>query len=124
MLSRYDHGLHQPHFILTINTESLYDFYTNVHFTLKQNPLTDEDLEDFIACYQPENRFERTWTWSLENPDDRWSCFNVEKDILPRDKTSLDIFWIKDKSITDLDNLPLPMSASRISLKILKAQLK
>ena len=25
-----------------------------------------------------------------------------------RDKTSLDIFWIKDKSLADLDNLPEP----------------
>lgn len=27
---------------------------------------------------------------------------------MARDKTSLDIFWIKDKSLTDLDNLPDP----------------
>ena len=86
----------------------VYDFRTNVHFTLKQNPMTDKDLEDFIACYHPENRFERTETWSPENPDGRWRCFDVEKDILPRDKTSLDIFWIKDKSLADLDNLPAP----------------
>lgn len=29
-------------------------------------------------------------------------------EIIARDKTSLDIFWIKDKSLTDLDNLPDP----------------
>ena len=86
----------------------VYDFRTNVHFTLKQNPMTDKDLEDFIACYHPENRFERTETWSPANPDGIWRCFDVEKDILPRDKTSLDIFWIKDKSLADLDNLPAP----------------
>jgi len=27
---------------------------------------------------------------------------------LARDKTNLDIFWLKDKSLTDLDNLPDP----------------
>ena len=27
---------------------------------------------------------------------------------MERDKTSLDIFWIKDKSLADLDNLPSP----------------
>ena len=86
----------------------VYDFRTNVHFTLKQNPLTDRDLEDFIASYHPENRFERTETWSEENPDGRWRKFDVEKDILPRDKTSLDVFWIRDKSLADLDNLPAP----------------
>ena len=40
----------------------IYDFRTNVHFTLKQNPMTDRDLEDFIFCYRPENRFSRTET--------------------------------------------------------------
>lgn len=83
----------------------VYDFRTNIHFTLKQNPMTDADLVDFIACYNPENRHKRIETWSEENPDGRWRRFPVEE-IFSRDKTSLDIFWIKDKSLTDLDNLP------------------
>ena len=45
--------------------------------------------------------------WSEENPDGRWRKFSVEE-ILKRDKTSLDIFWIKDKSLADLDSLPDP----------------
>ena len=85
----------------------IYDFRTNIHFTLKQNPLQYAGLQDFINCYHPENRFERTETWSEENPDGRWRKFSVEE-ILARDKTSLDIFWIKDKSLADLDNLPSP----------------
>lgn len=85
----------------------IYDLRTNVHFTLKQNPMQYSDLEDFITCYHPENRHERTETWSEENPDGRWRKFEVEE-ILERDKTSLDIFWIKDKSLADLDNLPSP----------------
>lgn len=85
----------------------IYDFRTNVHFTLKQHPMTDADLEDFILCYHPENRHERAETWSPENPDGRWRRFSAEE-ILKRDKTSLDIFWIKDKSLADLDNLPDP----------------
>ena len=40
----------------------IYDFRTNIHFTLKQNPMTEQDLEDFIACYHPENRFDRQET--------------------------------------------------------------
>ena len=86
----------------------IYDLRTNIHFTLKQHPMTDADLQDFIHCYHPENRFERTETYSESNPDGRFRKFNVEKDILTRDKTSLDIFWIKDKSLADLDNLPSP----------------
>lgn len=85
----------------------IYDFRTNIHFTLKQNPLTDRDLEDFISCYNPQNRYERTETWSEDNPEGRWRKFSAEE-ILARDKTSLDIFWIKDKSLADLDNLPAP----------------
>ena len=85
----------------------IYDFRTNVHFTLKQHPMTDADLLDFIACYNPENRHERKETWSEENPDGRWRKFSAD-DIVKRDKKSLDIFWIKDKSLADLDNLPSP----------------
>ena len=85
----------------------IYDFRTNVHFTLKQNPMTDRDLEDFISCYRPENRFSRMESWSQENPDGRWRKFSVQE-ILERDKTSLDIFWIKDKALADLDSLPPP----------------
>ena len=83
----------------------IYDFRTNIHFTLKQHPMTDADLEDFISCYNPKNRHKRTETWSEENPEGRWRKFPVGE-ILVRDKTSLDIFWIKDKSLADLDNLP------------------
>ena len=85
----------------------IYDFRTNMHFTLKQHPMTDADLVDFIRCYHPENRHERKETWSEENPDGRWRRYSIDE-TLARDKTSLDIFWIKDKSLADLDHLPEP----------------
>lgn len=85
----------------------IYDFRTNIHFTLKKNPLKDADLDDFVTCYNPDNRHERTETYSEENPDGRWRRFSIDE-ILKRDKTSLDIFWVKDKSLADLDNLPAP----------------
>ena len=85
----------------------IYDFRTNIHFTLKQNPMTDRDLDDFITCYCPENRHERKETWSDSNPEGRWRRFGADE-ILARDKTSLDIFWLKDQSLADLDNLPPP----------------
>ena len=40
----------------------IYDFRTNVHFTLKQNPMKDSDLDDFVGCFNPENRHERKET--------------------------------------------------------------
>ncbi|MBR5690867.1 MAG: SAM-dependent DNA methyltransferase, partial [Verrucomicrobia bacterium] len=85
----------------------IYDFRTNKHFTLKQNPMKESDLDDFVACYKPENRAKRKETWSEKNPEGRWRKFTIDE-ILTRDKTSLDIFWIKDKSLADLDNLPDP----------------
>lgn len=84
-----------------------YDFRTNIHFTLKKNPMKFEDLQEFINCFNPDNRFDRKETWSEENPEGRFRKYTYEE-IIERDKTSLDIFWLKDKSLTDLDNLPDP----------------
>lgn len=85
-----------------------YDYRTNIHHTLKKKPLRYEDLQDFITCYNPENRHNRQETWhETENPEGRWRKYSLEQ-ILARDKTSLDIFWLKDKSLADLDNLPEP----------------
>jgi len=78
----------------------IYDFRTNMHFTLKQNPLKDADLEDFVACYGAGNLAARKET-------ERFKRF-AYADLIARDKTNLDIFWLKDESLDDLDNLPPP----------------
>lgn len=79
-----------------------------MHHTLKKNPLELDDLKDFINCYNPKNRNKRKETWDAEkNPEGRWRKFTYEE-IVSRYKTSLDISWIKDKSLADLDNLPDP----------------
>lgn len=78
----------------------IYDLRTNKHFTLKTKPLKREDLQDFIACYTPENRHERKET-------ERFRYFKYE-DLIARDKASLDIFWLKDDSLDNLDDLPPP----------------
>ena len=96
----------------------VYDYRTNVHHTLKKNPLKLEDLKDFITLYNPKNRNKRKETWSEvstpstssgagTSPEGRWRKFTYEE-IIARDKTSLDITWLKDKSLADLDNLPDP----------------
>lgn len=85
-----------------------YDYRTNIHHTLKKKTMRFEDLQDFITCYNPENRHVRKETWNAEsNPEGRWRKFTYDE-LITRDKTSLDIFWLKDKSLTDLDNLPEP----------------
>lgn len=111
----------------------IYDFRTNMHFTLRQNPMTDKDLEEFISCYNPKNRYDRKETYSEQNPEGRWRRFSADE-ILKRDKTSLDIFWLKDKSLANLDNLPNPdeladdiienLESALESFKELRQQLK
>lgn len=85
-----------------------YDYRTNIHHTLKKKPMRFDDLAEFVACYNPTNRHKRRETWDAEkNVDGRWRKFTYEE-ITARDKTSLDIFWLKDQSLADLDNLPEP----------------
>lgn len=98
----------------------IYDLRTNTHFTKKKNPLTFEHLTDFITCYKPGCRYERKETWSESNPGGRWRKYTYEE-ILSRDKTSLDIFWLKDHSLSDLDNLPAPDDLAREIIENLEA---
>ena len=85
----------------------IYDYRTNISHTPKQRPMRLEDLQDFVSCYNPTNRNERKATYSEENPEGRWRKFKY-KEVVARDKTNLDIFWLKDSSLIDLENLPDP----------------
>ena len=77
-----------------------YDLRTNRHFTLKTRPLRTDDLQDFIACYNPENRH-------LRQASERFRFYPYEE-LIGRDKASLDLFWLKDDSLDNLDELPPP----------------
>ncbi|MBL4919446.1 hypothetical protein [Szabonella alba] len=99
-----------------------YDYRTNIHHTLKKKPLKYEDLADFVRLYRPENRHERTATWSEASPEGRWRSYSREE-LLARDKASLDLFWLKDKSLTDLDNLPEPDDLAQEIIEELEAGL-
>ena len=37
----------------------------------------------------------------------RWRAYDYDE-LIARDKASLDIFWLRDESLTDSDNLPPP----------------
>ncbi|KLJ02108.1 class I SAM-dependent DNA methyltransferase [Luteimonas sp. FCS-9] len=78
----------------------IYDLRTNKHFTLKTRPLRREDLQEFVQAYNPSNRYKR-------EESERFRYF-AYKDLIARDKASLDIFWLKDDSLDDIDNLPPP----------------
>lgn len=89
------------------NCASLLPRCLHQHFTLKQNPLRREDLDDFVACYNADSRHERRETWSEENPDGQWRSYSYDE-LGKRDKLNLEIFWIKDESLSESENLPEP----------------
>jgi len=100
-----------------------YDYRTNIHHTLKKKPLRFDDLAEFIQSYNSANRNKRTETWHVENsPEGRWRKFTYDE-LTARDKTSLDVFWLKDKSLTDLDNLPEPDQLAEEIIENLEAGL-
>ena len=71
-----------------------YDYRTGIKHTLATNPIQRHHLDDFVKCYNPENRHNRKETWSPENSTGRWRKYTYEE-IIARDKTSLDITWLK-----------------------------
>jgi type I restriction enzyme M protein len=101
----------------------IYDLRTNMHFTLKTNPLKREDLDEFVKCYNPKNRHKRKSTWSEEKPDGRWRAFDYEE-LVNRDKASLDIFWLKDESLEESENLPDPGILAQEIVEDLEAALE
>jgi type I restriction enzyme M protein len=78
----------------------IYDLRTNQHFTLKEKTLKRTDLDEFVQCFHPENRHERT-------ESERFKCF-AYGELLKRDKVNLDIFWLKDESLEDSAKPPDP----------------
>ncbi|RKU26459.1 DNA methyltransferase [Candidatus Poribacteria bacterium] len=78
----------------------IYDLRTNKNFTLKTNPLTDTDLQDFITVYNVQNRHERIET-------ERFRAFSYDE-LIEREHVNLDIFWLKDGSLEDAADLPAP----------------
>ena len=101
----------------------IYDLRTNMHLTLKTNPLRRADLDEFVACYHPENRHQRRATWSAEHPDGRWRVFGLEE-LLQRDKVSLGVFWLKDESLEESAHLPEPDAIAAEIVEDLRAALE
>ena len=100
----------------------IYDLRTNKNFTLKTRTLERSDLDEFVTCYNPANRHERSTTWSESNPDGRWRSYTYEE-LAARDKANLDIFWLRDESLEDSANLPDPDVLAREIVEDLEAAL-
>lgn len=94
----------------------VYDLRTNKHFTLKKNPLREDDLDDFRAAYLPgKPRSERV-------ESERWKPFAYDE-LVARDKVNLDLTWLRDESLEDADNLPAPDIIAREIVEDLTAAL-
>lgn len=78
----------------------IYDLRNDMPSFGKTNPLKSEHFDDFVKCYADGDLCKRKETYSEENPNGRWRKFTIE-DILARDKTSLDITWMKADSGTE-----------------------
>ena len=94
----------------------IYDLRTNQHFTLKENPLKREHLDEFVACFHPANRHER-------QENERFKAFGYDE-LAKRDKLNLDIFWLKDDLLEDSANLPHPDVIAQEIVEDLRAALE
>lgn len=101
-----------------------YDYRTDVKHTLATNKLQRHHLDDFVACYTANPRVE---TYNEDTArDGRWRKYAIE-DIIARDKTSLDITWIKaggEEEQFTLDELMtnITTQASNISKAVAELQ--
>jgi type I restriction enzyme M protein len=93
----------------------VYDLRTNMHFTLKQNPLRRDHLQEFVEAYRPESPRGRA-------ESDRFKRFTYDE-LIQRDKVSLDLIWLRDDSVEDTDNLPPPEVIAQEIVEDLEAAL-
>ena len=92
-----------------------FDYRTGIKHTLATNPLQRHHLDEFVACYNTDDITNRAETYNADtNPNGRWRRFDVEE-LLQRDKTSLDISWIKENA--DNEDLSLSELLSNIQSK-------
>jgi type I restriction enzyme M protein len=93
----------------------VYDLRTNMHVTLKQNPLRREHLQDFVDAFRAGGRQARV-------ESERFRRFAYEE-LVTRDKASLDLIWLRDSSLEDMDDLPPPEVIAQEIVEDLEAAL-
>ncbi len=62
--------------------------------------MQDTDLQDFITAYNPDNREARVEA-------DQFRAFSYDE-LIEREHVNLDIFWLKEDSLEDAEDLPAP----------------
>ena len=74
-----------------------------------------EHLAEFIAVFSPDDRRARV-------ESERFHRFTYD-DLVTRDKVSLDLIWLRDESLEDMDNLPSPEVIAQEIVEDLEAAL-
>lgn len=95
----------------------VYDLRTNKNFTLRQNAISDEDLRGFIDVYRAEDRERK------RRQSERFKSFRYAE-LMKRDKANLDIFWLRDDSLTDIANVAKPEELASAILRDLEDAIK
>ena len=83
------------------NTKEIwfYDLRSDMPSFGKTNPLKESHFDEFVECYKGGDLSARVETYTEDNPNGRWRRFTYDE-ILARDKTSLDITWMKTNTGT------------------------
>ncbi len=85
-------------------------------YDLRTNPLTRAHLDECVARYHAANRHQR-------QESERFRSFGYDE-LLKRDKLSLDLFWLRDESLEDVDDLPTPGALAASTVEDLQAALE
>ncbi len=85
----------------------IYDLRTNQHFTLKANPLQRHHLDDFVACYNTDDRSQRAGDCAV-SPVHLWR-------ICEPDQANLDICWLRTRAWKSPRTCPRPTSSQEKS---------
>jgi hypothetical protein len=78
----------------------LYDLRTNKRFTLKERPLQDADMAEFVNLAKLSDRAQRQET-------ERFKRFSYAE-LAAREKLDLNLSWLREEGATDPASLPPP----------------
>ena len=96
----------------------VFDLRNSMRFSLRTRPWERSDLDEFVSCYNADDRRKRRATWSARNQGGRWRPFTYEE-LTQRHKCNLDIFWLEDVDSEEVDGSTDPgQIASEIMLEL------
>jgi type I restriction enzyme M protein len=92
----------------------VYDLRSENRFTLKSNQIRPEHLAEFLACYKPGERQNRSPLGTVDGVLDRWQSFEV-LGLLKRSDCSLDLTW---KIESSAPHIPAPVRLRTLAAQV------